>query len=232
MDVKKMETKEMANTRRRILVVVLSTLVPSEMPLASGRRSVFSPAQRCEQTIETVRSVRKYLPDATIFVCDNSKHLLKDSQLKLKDAGAHHFYHQYAKQFSDSLWKAQTEAACGLIALQYLISQDLLRRFDMILKISGRYCLNENFQLDRFTTPKCFSFWKSKTIADSISTVVYSFDVALVDAWRSIMMRMLKRPSWDGFETILYKETRWVAHYIDVVGAGGYVSIDGTFWIR
>lgn len=118
---------------------------------------VFSEEQRRQQTLATVNSVRTHLPGASVFVCEMSGQTLTTNQIAF-------FEQNFDKllNFSDDAsvkelfestdnWdvvKNVTEVMCFGRALKLLKNTGVIEQYQRIFKLSGRYTIDERFDLD------------------------------------------------------------------------------------
>ncbi len=212
----------------RVGVMITSTLVPdASKPLSyTSVRSVYSPLQRLEQTVESVRSVLKRIPGAYVLVTDNSKGLDQSFITALKGAGAEVLHHH--GEDADSAYKALGEAHGTLQGLAHLRS--LKRPFDYFLKLSGRYWLTDAFDLGRYMAHKDkLAFWRDPTHT-VVSTVLYGVPGNMIDLWERCVRNISEGRSGAGYEQQMYQQVHAHAHYVTTLGASGHVSVDGTLW--
>lgn len=118
------------------LVVITSVVNPS--PLS---QNVFTPKQRFEQLLDSVRSVRAKIPDAFIVIVEGSRYT-NEQYLALEQAGANHvfFTHPHDKLRGESL---------SLYAFFKSDTFEKIRTTSQLLsinKLSGRYRLLDDFR--------------------------------------------------------------------------------------
>lgn len=139
-------------------VIVTSVLNPISKPLDySSIRSVYSPEQRVEQSINTIFSVRKNLGDVRILFVDCSVSPPTEAS-KIKDILRNDDrYIDLSNQSSVSIFVNSANKSYGeLMLLDWAISNISFK--DDIFKISGRYYLENEFDfgtLDRNADINC-----------------------------------------------------------------------------
>lgn len=114
-------------------------------PYNYSMRSSYTPTERTLQTIKTIESIRKYCPQAQIILCEGgSTSSLQIARLvdKYIYAGKYHCV-RYAVAGNS---KAYGEAMLTLCALPFISN------YDYIWKISGRYFLNDKFDINKYVT--------------------------------------------------------------------------------
>lgn len=133
-----------------ICFIITSVIEPwTALPFNySRKRSAFSPEERFSQTCETIASIHKYAPHADIWLLEGGK---PNYTTKIMDLGVRILNvsnSRYVKRAVMSNSKAWGEASMMLYALPYM----LIGKYKSYFKISGRYCLNEHFDMDRWST--------------------------------------------------------------------------------
>lgn len=170
---------------------------------------IYTPEQRIQQTLDTARSARQYLPDATIILVDNSKvdvqnddsaefnELLDtvDYYIDNSDDPDIQYFHNNVQNYD--VGKNAMEALGIAKALAHIKSDtelfDIVKNSNRIFKLSGRYVLTDKFDIkqhDNKTTKRKYVFKKRQPSwipqADTgvdylLQTRLYSFDSALFD---------------------------------------------------
>jgi hypothetical protein len=102
--------------------------------------SVFDKNTRYEQTIKTIQSIRKKYPSTYIFLFEKNK-LEYDFQNNLKKLVDKFEFLKHELEVTTNYNKSIGEAELMWNAL----SDPIISSFDYIFKISGRYCLNDDF---------------------------------------------------------------------------------------
>ena len=131
------------------------------------KHGVFSTEQRLEQTISTLESIKKIDPNARILIIESGAEasITEEESEKLKPyiEGLLNFnpdnqVQEIYKMAGDN-WdvaKNLTELVVFGKALDFIIRQqpELLEGIDRVFKISGRYKLNENFDISKHIDQK------------------------------------------------------------------------------
>jgi hypothetical protein len=97
--------------------------------------SVYTPSERYNQTLITIQSIKKYVPDCQIVVIENSREIVFNDTLMF---------------YTENNYAHKSIGECSIL-LSFLNS-DIYKSMDIdiVFKISGRYYLNENFKLYKF----------------------------------------------------------------------------------
>jgi hypothetical protein len=105
----------------------------------------------------------------------------------------------------------------------YTANHSALKDFDLIFKISGRYTLTEDFDLENFSTSK-FTFYDH--IQWGYETTLYAFPGSLVDTWKEIHQRALTHMSKHRVDSIEIVLRQWLnvkyVHGAEKLGIQGY----------
>jgi len=120
------------------------------------RFGIFSAEQRLKQTIATIDSIKHHCPDAPIALLEMAGEPLKleqQAQLDPLVASIIDFTPLPAVQeiYKNPNWdvvKSSTELMCFEITLEVLRSDESFKLVDRLFKVSGRYLLNEDFNID------------------------------------------------------------------------------------
>lgn len=132
------------------LVLITSKIIVTNNPFTYIKtRSIYTKKERLEQTVETIKSVRKYLPKAFIVLFDNSIFTLDEyiALYTLSDLFINITNSEELNYYTDQcIIKAYGE----LYQTKYFL--DLIKefRFNNFFKISGRYMLNETFNYSNY----------------------------------------------------------------------------------
>jgi hypothetical protein len=116
-----------------LIAIVTSTLFPSDKSIFEGKRTSFDSEERSEQTRQTIISLRDTGLDE-IYLADNSEKQFHQSVHSMFDDVNVLTFDNYP--FNN---RGTSEALLILNSLKYL-PEDV-----PLLKISGRYCLNNHF---------------------------------------------------------------------------------------
>jgi hypothetical protein len=127
---------------------------------------VFTPQQRIQQTLETAESARKYIPNSTIILIDNSKvDVQQDNSPEFTalldavdyyidnsdDADIQHFHNNVQNY---DIGKNSMECLGMFKSLNYIIGDaeimNKITRASRIFKLSGRYTLTDKFDINKF----------------------------------------------------------------------------------
>jgi hypothetical protein len=203
--------------------IVTSTIHASQNPLSYNKvRSLFSDEERFSQTINTLESVHQYAPNALIFLVENSALTVEETECLQKhvDLVMCLARNATASKLRDGIYKGEAEAHL-LLSVFPLLS---IASYDKLFKLSGRYCLTEQFSVDRFPDDRMgFRLYAP----DSCSTRLYSVPKIM----EADYYRQIKRTYWwcrmgSSMENVIWRDVpiRNMAR----LGVIGRIATDGT----
>lgn len=203
-------------------VIILSVINFKNRKLSySDTRSMFSPAQRLEQSKKTISSVREGIPGCRIMFFELGTEDFGEEVRQLADDYIFFGEKKIVRLAADSQFKGLGEAV-GLI----YASRILPKTADRFFKISGRYFLNKDFRV---------SDWNKEGIIvlrDSwgLSTRFYSFSRRYRWAWLaslvlSIPLLILNVSLEKAMFIFLPKR---ICSFVSKIGISGQVAVDAN----
>lgn len=207
----------------RLCFIISSVIYFPSKPLSYIKtRSLFSALDRAKQTLETIRSIRSRFKDVKIILVESGlKRDLPYDLDKYADAYVYLGENHIVRWACDSKHKGLGEAISLIYAKKYIVNQS-----DFYFKISGRYFLTDNFNLNSWNN-KCFNV---KKYEQNISTRLYGFPCSSLKTWHSFLKKSIiylvrGKSLEDSITKFLPKNT----NFIERIGVAGYVGIDGSF---
>lgn len=198
---------------------------------ANAKFSKYTPEERVEQTLKTVQSVKKYIPNAVICMTDCSipgvdektkQALTKDIDYFVdlsKDPNVNWIHQNITHQ--DTV-KNLTELVVVSKFFKLAKDNQWFDNCDRVFKVSGRYWLTDKFDIKRYqksdakgkyvVSKKMLSQFDPKVTLQSLQYMlrVYSFDRVLMDDFIERLAIM-------------------TANMQERVNAGGYIDIEHLF---
>lgn len=191
-----------------------STLIsiPSilELSVPSLRRESISSQERFEQTLQQVRSVRHYCPEAQVILQELSVHVREDWLNQLAQFcdlvilyGEDHDVYPYAHE-----WSGQNKGLGEMRVTLHLLSSLGGTPIQHFIKFGGRYALQPDFNLETICTPlPTFNgIYTGSLYGFLVYTVMY---VLPRSSWKSFT-HMLKQISTDRLTSIEKRYTWWL----------------------
>lgn len=133
------------------LVLINSKIITSTNSFSyTSTRSIYTPSERLEQTINTINSVKKNIPDYFIILIDNSN--FNETVVSVLHNSVDLFINPKDSNLDNDTDVNPTKAIGELAQLLYAIPfiENLKIEWSNLFKICGRYVLNENFQYSNF----------------------------------------------------------------------------------
>lgn len=209
-------------TNNKTVFIVNSIINLSERPLSyNAKRSIFSIQDRIEQTKNTITSIRQKVPNSEVILVEQGfKNDLPDDLIKMAD---NYFYigdKKIVRFACDGPFKGLGE----IISLLQMSS--FLDRSKSYFKISGRYYLDDNFDINNW--PSSGFVFKFRT-PRGISTVLYKINPDVFLWWKfSLIMTIpfcfLNR----SIEAIIHRFIpNKKINKLGLIGVSGLGSVDG-----
>jgi len=137
------------------IVLITSKIYVSQNAFSyCNNRSIYTPEERFEQTMLTIESIKKYIPDCYIILFDNSKFINKYFDYKINsnvDLFLNIVNNERLNYYTDICeFKAFSELS-QLTELYKLIFQNIdFSNIKNLFKITGRYTINEKFDYSQY----------------------------------------------------------------------------------
>lgn len=210
----------------RDTVIITSVISAVNKALSySPMRSLYSADERASQTLQTIASLRKHFPQATLVLVESGLSSdLPHAIDKLVDEFMYIGGLPWVRLACDSKYKGFGEA------VSLLTTSWRLPKSERYFKISGRYELNDHFDVARWAVPG-FLF---KQYGRSFSTRFYKFDGRDIWAWRLALARSLPALLRNrAIEEVLPRRLRGhLVHEVATVGIQGLIGPNGTVVIE
>jgi hypothetical protein len=215
-----MRNKPNGQTKAERCFIITSVIYTKEGIIQyNSPRTIFTPEKRAEQTVQTVQSIRQYAPGAKIILVESGmKEDLPFDLAKIVDQYIYVGNDRLVRWGCDSIYKSLGEIMMLLRALGRFTIQA-----DFYFKISGRYYLNEEFDLSKWNQGDfVFQFIKENYIC----TRLYGFRATALNRWKKTLLNgiLLTRIGYP-IENILadYVPKKYVQRIIrlGVMGIGG-----------
>ncbi len=164
--------------------IITSVIYPKQGKLIqyNGSRSIFSPEQRAQQTLQTVESIRVKVPGAKIILVESGlQEALPFDLAKKVDQYIYVGNKKLVRLSCDSKQKSW-----GEIMMLYYAMKNFKFTADFYFKISGRYFLNEEFNLNDWQQGE---FVLQYIKEDYICTRLYGFRQSAFATWKFALLK-------------------------------------------
>jgi hypothetical protein len=154
------------------VVIVTSKIYTSNKPFTySAERSIYSPRERLNQTIETINSIRNNIKNSFIILYDNS--ILNNDEyysiVDRVDCFINHHNDNIINDFTNnSVHKLFGEIAQTYKILEYLSIFHKNMNIKNLFKITGRYVINEEFDYNKFNNIDNIVFKRNIDVEDRL----------------------------------------------------------------
>lgn len=192
----------------------------------NSRFGVYSPEERLAQTIETVESIRKYVPNAKIVIMEVTGVPLRKEQSDILSSVSDVFLdftdekevqHLYSSTDNWDVVKNGTEIMCFGRAVRMLQEDGDFDGIDRIHKMSGRYLINGQFDLSLYEK------YSDKIIIGRKHAS--QFPVSLTQQSWQYMARLWSWPT-NLTDRIIKVYDDSMFEFFTLVGNGGYTDIE------
>jgi hypothetical protein len=195
----------------------------------NSKFGVYTPEQRLAQTLLTIKSVKDRVPDVKIIVTEICGEPLKPEQEATLEAACDLLIDFTGDEdvksiYQSSNWdvvKSTTEIMCFGRALRMCLDDGDFEGYDRIHKISGRYFLNDEFDLSRY-----------EALADRIVTTkkyASQFPIEVTGVELQYMSRLWSWPA-GATEQIIDVYNNGLNYIASRVAAGGYCDIEHALY--
>jgi hypothetical protein len=188
-----------------IAFIITSVINTISKELTYGPRSYYNSSERFKDTLKTIHSIREYVPDAKIYLIEGSK--LNHEMEFIFESLTDYYVNTYTDNKIIKGVNSKMKGYGETVQLKYIFHNYNLEKYDYIFKISGRYYLNNNFNLNKLVYSNKVLFCKGKSSQPPIvSTVLY----------------MIPKSSFKNIKNVYYliykmyekKDTRYFRGYI------------------
>lgn len=197
----------------------------------NSKFGVFSPAERLQQTLDTIKSIKDRIDDPLIIVMECCGEPIKPVQADILRANCHVFVDYSQDEEVQSLYdsdnwdvvKNGTEIMCFGRVLAVLAHEGIFAGIDRIHKMSGRYVLNDLFDLDTYED----SDVKQKIVIGPKYSSQFPIEITTVP-----LQYMARLWSWpiSRVDEVIKVYTDSFLFFAERLSQGGYVDIEHVLY--
>jgi mannosyltransferase OCH1-like enzyme/glycosyltransferase involved in cell wall biosynthesis len=190
-------------------------------------RSIFSIEERYKQTLNTIDSIYKYIPNCEILFCecsDLSNHLYIENEIKNKCTYYYNFYsNKNILKHVESPYKGLGETSLILKCIEILKNKN----YKYLFKISGRYYLNEKFKYDDYNNNyNIFSYWDNSI--ESFCTIFYKINFNDIFLFENILFDCINDlENLESIEKCMWKYFNKNIYILNNLNVSGLLSTEG-----
>ena len=220
-------------TSKKNLVIITSVIVTSKNRLSYKKpRSIYTVKDRFDQTLNTINSIKKYIPDSFIVLLECSLIPWKYAKQLKHCPGILYINNINNKEISNIVHKSRFKGYAELFTINYFLKSYSITNFNSFYKISGRYSLNKNFKYVNFNnTFNCFKKVNNPKIIKGIhtSTVFYKItNTNFVNFINSLTSKKKLLLNGGTIEKIISENILNIKN-INILGVQGNLSGNGMF---
>jgi hypothetical protein len=208
------------------LIIIPSIIKCTDKRLSyTNVRSVYSTTERYEQLLKTIRSVREKIPNAYIVLIECSKDIEEYEKIMypLVNEYINYYNNNDIKNAVESIYKGYGESLTIYTFLKnHFINKDVLEQYENIIKISGRYYLNDKFNYNIFDNDK--NIFRYYSEHNNVSTRLYKINKKYFEIYVSNFIDIIKKCiKGDSIENVIVSTLPY--KYVDYIGVSGYIAI-------
>lgn len=215
------------------IVLITSIIKPPNTPLSYGVRSVFTSEQRFEQTKLTIQSINEKISGAKIFIVECSD--LNENEVNYFSENSTYFINLYhninLRNLMHSTSKSLCEGTMTICALDFLIQNNI--QYNNLIKVSGRYYLSENFNINNFYNNDIVVKYIDNDI-NNVFTGLYKIPKNYIKNFKIFLESSYnKMLGLIGFEVLFgefIKTLPCAKINLNPIGLKGYVSVSNDFY--
>lgn len=215
------------------LVLITSVINTPNKPLSyTNTRSVFSRKERFEQTKQTIQSIKAKIPNNKILLVDCTD-FNEEEKLYFEKECDYILNLWNNKELHSTIFgisKALGEGTLTIQAILYIKENNIC--YNNLIKISGRYWLNDNFDYAIFNNQSII-FRKPDGLATS--TVLYKIPNYIQDPLYTFLKDNYNNmKNCISYETLFSNFLKSIKYnntiFFDKLGVCGYVTVCGDFY--
>jgi glycosyltransferase involved in cell wall biosynthesis len=221
------------NISEKNIVIITSVLNCVNKPLSYYHiRTIFTLKERYKQTLKTIYTIKKYIPNVEILFCECSN-LSMDEGIEIENNikdNVNYYYNFYnddiIKDSVNSMLKGLGEFNIMMEGIKILKSFNIT--YKNIFKISGRYYLNNHFDYNLFNcnNNNVFTYWDNSI--KSYCTIFYKIDNNSLDLFNTTLFNLkTDLEKGESIEYILCKNFKYNVKIIDAVNVSGFLATEG-----
>lgn len=179
----------------------------------SNTRSIYSHQKRFEQTLETIESIRKYMPGVDIMVIECSP--VSDYINEISEKVEHFMNLKFNETVNNGKEKGKGEATLISHALSFLKD-----KYDAIYKITGRYVLQSSFNRESWNNADKITACRTNKygMVNGIHTFFYKIPNTLIPVLLYILEEYISKTSNEAIENFIASRLNLFIHSVDHIG--------------
>lgn len=205
-----------------ILILITSLLNPINKPLSyTNVRSIYNIEERFQQTLKTIQSVKSKIPNYYIILIEASKNIEKYEN-KFKELVNEYYNFKDNKNITKKVESPYKGLGEVYMMLGYLHNNNI-NKFDSLIKISGRYYLDNTFEFKFFdNSHNVFRSFFDNVVSTRLYKITNCYFIKFIENLKNSIMHLEKGKSE---EEVFYLLMNYL--HIDHLGLSGNVAVSG-----
>ena len=231
--IKDLENIISQNLIEKNIVIITSVLNCIDKPLSYYHtRNVFTIEERYKQTLMSIDTVKKYIPNVEILYCECSnlsKNIDIEDEIKKKVNYYYNFFeNDNIRTNVESSLKGMGEASILLEAFKKL--HNIKVSYKNIFKLSGRYYINDNFNYNLFDNDKnIFTNWDNSN--SSYATLFYKINMSDIHILEDALLNSINDLKDEkSIEYCMFNYFNKNIKIVDKMNVSGHISTEGYFF--
>ena len=195
-------------------------------------RSTYTPNERFRDTLKSIQTIREKVPNSKIVFLEGRPLDIEMEQEIIRSTDLYINFKDdpWVLEAIDSPKKDLGEVRKLIRGIDQLQLRGELKNINMLFKLSGRYWLNEKFNLDNYSTRE-MSFKNHDTM---VTTVIYSIPICKLDNYIILLNKCnTEREYHDiGIEVLFKRILQGNYVFIETLGVEGFVAVTQNEFYR
>ena len=212
------------------IVIITSVLNCINEPLSYYHiRSVLNTEDRFKQSLVSINSIKKYIPNVDILYCECSD-LSNNKDYENEIISNVDYYYNFYDNINiqndvNSALKGLGEISILLEAINKLV--DIKKEYTNIFKLSGRYYLNNNFDYSIFNNNNnVVTYWDNSSLA--YCTIFYKININDIYLFKSALIKSIPDvKKLNSIEQSIYKYFQKDIQIVDKLNISGILATEG-----
>jgi len=205
-----------------ILILITSLLNPINKPLSyTNIRTIYNIEERFQQTLKTIQSVKSKIPNYYIVLIEASKNIEKYEN-KFKELVNEYYNFKDDKNITQKVESPYKGLGEIYMMLGYLYNNNI-NKFDSLIKISGRYYLDNTFEFKIFdNNHNVFRSFYDTVVSTRLYKITNVYFIKFIENLKNSIIHLEKGKSE---EEIFYLLMNYI--HTNHLGLSGNVAISG-----
>ena len=197
-------------------------------------RSEYNPRERYEQILKTIASVKEKIPNPYIVLLECSKDIEEYEKTLKQEVNEYINYYSINKEVTNAVESINKGYGESLTIYTFLNNHfkndEIMCHYENIIKISGRYFLNSNFDYNKTfnNDENIFRYYPQYNV---VSTRLYKINKKSFKRYISNFIQILEKCMTFGksIEDVIVYNLPY--NHVDYLGVSGYIAVSKNEFI-